>query len=312
MYSQTKKSNAFVGFFIALLMIIPAVLGVIFSEDIKGWFGTPEDVPTEEVQPDELPDGDDLMTDIENSDMLKLSKRNKVSANGQVLSVSATLSPDWIIDKTVTWSASWKTTNSANVMDYITLKTSSDTLSCDVSVKKAFTTQIILTCYATSNSNVKATCTIDYVGKTINVSKIDGSEWADLIGEAYSTYKVSDVVNYKCNISDISNYSLSGGTLQGTLKNLKVNSIKVEGVEVSSNQAQTIESILVSKYGSMGAAYDELEGTFDVEFSVTLDIYYNDTLIKSGATYSNSGYFLFDLSGYRATGLTLSDTQLIF
>ena len=309
MYSQNKKSNAFIGFLIALLMVIPAVLGVIFADNIKGWFGTPDDVPTEEV-----PDVDgDVMTEIQDSDMLKLTKRNKVSASGQSLSVSATLAPDWVVDKTVSWSLAWNGSNSDIVSQYVSITPSSDTLTCEVKVLKEFTTQIILTCKANSKANVKATCTIDYVGRTLNmVNGPSQQEWDDLIGEKYSNYTLEQLVNYEWDFLDISSYSVNGGTLQGTLKNIKYSSIKIEGSEVSNSLSQTLEDFLNSKYGDIGNAMVEIDRTLDVEVFVVGDVYYNDTLIKSGVTYSTYGHYLVSEGGYSATGLTLSDTQLIF
>lgn len=304
MYSQTKKSNAFVGFLIALLMVIPAVLGVIFADNIKGWFGTPEDVPTEEVNPD-----GDVVTDIENSEMLSLTKRNKISANGQTLSVSATLSPEWVIDKTVSWSLAWKGSSSGMVSQYVSITPSADTLTCEVKVLKEFTTQIVLTCTATSNSDVKATCTIDYVSRKIYCTH--GGEWGDLIGEVYSEYKVSDLYN-PTNVKNVDNYTTSGGTLNGTLQNVQITSVKVDGKDVTSNQTQTLENILVSNHGDIYSAYEELEGRFDVEITITADVYYNNTLIQSGVTGGVTGYYFFDYSAYKVTNITLSDTQLIF
>ena len=301
-----KKLLGILGLFIGTVAMF---FGILFAPEIKSAIlGNGNNGPTQDVEEPGEPTGD-VVADVQNSDMLKLTKRNKISANGQTLSVSATLSPDWILDKTVTWDVSFKGTASLFATDYISLNVSSDTLTCDVSVKKAFTTQMILTCTSNSDSSVKATCTIDYVGRTIQYTR--SGEWGDIIGEAYSEYKVSDLYK-QTDIKNADNYTTSGGTLNGTLQNVQITSVKVDGTDVTSNQTQTLQNILVSNHGDIYSAYEELEGRFEVEITITADVYYNNTLIQSGVTGLAWGDYLFDYSAYKVTDITLSDTQLIF
>ena len=99
---------------------------------------------------------------VENESGIRL-RQNKMATDTDRISITAEVLPANAIDKTVSWSWAWGSSNSGNVADYVTITPSADTLTCTVKVKKAFTTQIILTCTANSNSTVKATCTIDYV-----------------------------------------------------------------------------------------------------------------------------------------------------
>ncbi len=304
-----KKILGILGLVIGALAVY---FGIMFAPEIKGAFlGNNPEPPTQDVEEQE-PTGD-VVTDIVDSDALRLTKHNRVSASGQALSVTATLSPDYIIDKTVNWSIAWKGTNSANVNDFITLTPSSDTLTCTVSVKKAFTTQIVLTCSANNNPQVKATCTIDYVGRTLNAKTIMAQE-TDLCGENFGAYTIREFIDETGYIMDSSsNYELKGGSLNGTFKNLKLVSVKIDGKDVTSKLATNLESWLIAEFGSLGTAMEELENDMDIEYVVSADVYYGDTLIQSGVTYNGgSSYIVVDLSYYKATGITLNDTQLIF
>ena len=290
-----------------ILGAVAVYFGIMFAPEIKGAFlGNNTEPPTQDVEEPGEPTGD-VVTDIVDSDMLKLTKRNKVSANGTALSVTATLSPENVNDKTVTWSIAWKTSNSANVNDYITLTPSADTLTCTVSVKNAFTTQIILTCTANSNSNVKATCTIDYVDRKFESSQGE----SDLLGENPYEYTILELLNQE----DDKNYNTHGGTLDGTLKNHEYTSfaITINGNEITFTDFNK----------SLGDYMEELATEYGIDSVIAgfgsgldvygqADIYYSSTLIASDVSTLFGFRITIDDGYFVADGLTLNDTQLIF
>lgn len=151
---------------------------------------------------------------VNNNEIITLSKRKAISSNGQTLSVKATLTPSYAND-TVTWSVSWATTYSQNINNYITLTPSTDTLTCSVKAKSAFSKRIILTCTLVSNTSIKKTCYIDYVGRTYGVS-VDYENVKTLIDDIDLTFEQLG----EHSLELISSFSTSGGTLTGTVKNI--------------------------------------------------------------------------------------------
>lgn len=108
-------------------------------------------------------DINNVQTTIIETNNIKLVK----DAIGQKTStIKASLNPS-NVDGSVSWSLSWKTSNSNNVTDYVSISKSSDTFTCTITFKKAFTTTILLTCTYSENSSVKAVANIDYIGRDI-------------------------------------------------------------------------------------------------------------------------------------------------
>lgn len=304
----------FLGILGAVIAAAAIYFGIMFAPEIKGAFlGNTPEPPTQDVEEPGEPTGD-VVAGVQDSDMLRLTKKNKVSANGTALSVSATLAPDWVVDKTVNWTLSWASSNSGNLADYITITPSTDTLTCTVSVKKAFTTQIILTCTANSNDKVKATCTIDYVSRTLT-SSYDYTD-LDLSGEKYDSITINEVLTDEYNYLDASGYSTINGTLNGVVKNVKYSAIMIgDKMITEEDYSKTLESWLIEEFGSLTDAVSYFsDNNYDIEIYVSADVYYGDTLIKSGAVLQGPFrcHLFIDLFGYTATGLTLNDTQLIF
>lgn len=306
----------FLGILGAVIAAAAIYFGIMFAPEIKAAFlGNTPEPPTQDVEEPGEPTGD-VVTDIVDSEALRLTKYNRVSANGQALSVVATID-EYADIKTVSWALSWKSTNSGNVADYVTITPSADTLTCTVAVKKAFTTQIILTCTANSNASVKATCTIDYVGRDIKFNKTSVS---------LGSYKF-DTMTYDDLISCIgalttSNYTLSGGSLVGTLSNVKVKEIALDGeddylLNDSIVGSKTLKSFVqenydVSGFSSLNAALRHLEEETEcLGFSISYDITYNGTIIKSGTTSFTCSINWGDIT-ITADSLTLNDSQLIF
>ena len=212
-------------------------------------------------------------TDVFVEEVITLTKRNKVSNNGQSLSVKATISPSYVSNKKVSWSVAWKTTNSQNINNYITLSISSDTLTCNVSVKSAFSKQIILTCTSQSNSSVKATCTIDYVGRNLET-------YSDCTSARYyiDNYDLTFDGLFDMAIDNLETNITTGGTLKGTAKNIRVD---YDGeFEFDSGYIFYIEdsSSCISEYDSDVHYFfmnDDL-----VFMPVIYDLYYGSTLVQ--------------------------------
>lgn len=83
-------------------------------------------------------------------------------AKAKSFTVTATCTPaDEDVD--LTWTLAWASGKALTgaVTDYVTMTVSADKKSVTLTFKKAFTNgQMILTCYATYNPSVKATCTV--------------------------------------------------------------------------------------------------------------------------------------------------------
>ena len=313
----------FLGILGAVIAAAAIYFGIMFAPEIKDAFlGNTPEPPTQDVEEPGEPTGD-VVADVQNSDALRLTKHNRVSANGQALSVTATLSPDYIVDKTVTWSIAWKSTNSANVNDYITITPSADTLTCTVAVKKAFSTQIILTCTAKSNTSVKATCTIDYVDRNYKIGQTV-SYVADMNGKNPFNTSLLEVVEMALNGSqyaDTTLYTTYGGSLRGTIKNVEFKDATLnfdDIIMISSSQALSDDNLgeyivqATEQYtGSLTDSINYLK-TLKSDIRVQADIYYGNTLIAENVIYTIEFINNISTSYFTADGLTLNDTQLIF
>ena len=309
----------FLGILGAVIAAAAIYFGIMFAPEIKDAFlGNTPEPPTQDVEEPGEPTGD-VVADVQNSDALRLTKHNRVSANGQALSVTATLSPDYIVDKTVSWSIAWKSTNSANVNDYITITPSADTLTCTVAVKKAFTQQIILTCTANSNTNVKATCTIDYVDRNYKFGQTV-SYVADMSGKNPFNTTLSEVVEMALNgghYDDATLYTTYGGSLRGTVRNIEFK----DGIlnfddSITFEREESLGDAIVFATeeftDSLTTSINHLK-TLKSNIRVQADIYYDNTLIAENVVYTIE-FTINNISTsyFTADGLTLNDTQLIF
>ena len=210
--------------------------------------------------------------DLFEEEIITLTKRNKVSSNGQTLSVVATINPTYSDIKTVSWSLSWATSSSGSPENYVSLTVSSNTLTCNVAVKQGFTRQIILTCISNSNKNAKATCTIDYVGRNIdNYSDCTNAKYE--IDENDMNYdKLFDMA-----VDNLGSNLTLGGSIKGVVKNIRLDS---DGEwETDSGYTFYVEDsnepiIDTSYYGLIM----EEDGVY---IPVFYDIYYNNILIKT-------------------------------
>ena len=111
----------------------------------------------------ELFDPDSVVVNSQDNNGIKLAK---YSTDGSSITVVATIDED-VTNRNVSWSLEWASSNSESVNNFVSISNSSDTLTCTITFKKAFTTTILLTCTYSENSSVKAVANIDYIGRDI-------------------------------------------------------------------------------------------------------------------------------------------------
>ena len=189
---KNKKSNVnvvktFLSTLIVIVLIAATVAIGFFSSGFRNW--TKEDWEnvwneTFEALPEDA--GND--PEIEESAI----SLNMSASEGSV-SVSATITPSTASNKKVDWALSWKNASSSwangkNVTDYVSVTPDSDgSLTATVTALKAFSEQIILTCTARENANIKSTCSIDYSKKIVDIavsiqkdgSAVEALEWTN-------------------------------------------------------------------------------------------------------------------------------------
>lgn len=189
---KNKKSNVnvvktFLSTLIVIVLIAATVAIGFFSSGFRNW--TKEDWEnvwneTFEALPEDA--GND--PEIEESAI----SLNMSASEGSV-SVSATITPSTASNKKVDWALSWKNASSSwangkNVTDYVSVTPDSDgSLTATVKALKAFSEQIILTCTARENANIKSTCSIDYSKKIVDIavsiqkdgSAVEALEWTN-------------------------------------------------------------------------------------------------------------------------------------
>lgn len=201
------KSNKIVTAVLAILLVIviagaAALVGVL-SNGFKDWTKFQPDEQTE--QTDETADnGGAIIGEAEENGVKLMSAKIPVSeyaANGisplaeTAYTLTATITPSYAVNKTVDWSvafvnpsSSWA--NGKTVTDYVTVTPTSDgALTAIVSCLQAFGEQIIVTVTSRENTDVSASCTVDYA------QKITGSSFS--FGDVSCTIGGNTAVNFE-------------------------------------------------------------------------------------------------------------------
>jgi hypothetical protein len=147
--------------------------------------------------------------------------------------LTATIYPDTVTDKTVTWNLSWANPSSAwasgkSVSNYVAFSVSSDTLTITLTCVSDFGEQIIATCTSSSNSSVSATATLDYerriVGSNLYLRMLDSAgsdilnlsttdQSYDIDFPTFSDKVLNDSQNWAY---DAGNYTAGGCTVDNT------------------------------------------------------------------------------------------------
>ena len=201
------KSNKIVTAVLAILLVIviagaAALVGVL-SNGFKDWTKFQPDEQTE--QTDETADnGGAIIGESVGNGVKLMSAKIPVSeyaANGisplaeTAYTLTATITPSYAANKTVDWSvafvnpsSSWA--NGKTVTDYVTVTPTSDgALTATVSCLQAFGEQIIVTVTSRENTDVSASCTVDYA------QKITGSSFS--FGDVSCTIGGNTAVNFE-------------------------------------------------------------------------------------------------------------------
>lgn len=147
-------------------------------------------------------ENDLIISDIKNNDHIQLSMQ-KLSNEISGVTVQATVNPSSVADNRLNWTLSWKTTNSNNINDYVSMQVSADTQSVTLTYIKQFETQIILKATSALTPEVSAQCSIDCYKRVeySGLSEVKGY----INGEA-----VSLTVDEQNKTIDCSGYSFAG------------------------------------------------------------------------------------------------------
>lgn len=147
-------------------------------------------------------ENDLIISDIRNNDHIQLSMQ-KLSNEISGVTVQATVNPSSVADNRLNWTLSWKTTNSNNVNDYVSMQVSADTQSVTLTYIKQFETQIILKATSALTPEVSAQCSIDCYKRVEYSGLSEAKGYID--GEA-----VSLTVDEQNKTIDCSGYSFAG------------------------------------------------------------------------------------------------------
>ena len=129
--------------------------------------------------------------------------------------LTATITPAEATNKKVDWTVAWKNPSSTwasgkTVTSYVTVTATSDgALTANVSCLQAFGEQVIVKCTSRDNTDISASCTLDYVKR---VSSIGLSLSGTNVSKSGLYYKVS----CKSSVTATFSPTFTDGTLTGT------------------------------------------------------------------------------------------------
>ena len=249
-------------------------------------------------------------------------RQNKVAQNTDTLSVTAEVSPADCIDKTVNWSLAWASSNDNDINTYVVITLSTDTLTCTVKVLKEFSTQINLICKSNLDSNVSATCVIDYVSRKFS----DTSQSSFMLNVSNGTMICSV---YGENIKKYLSYcSLTGGTIAGKIQEdgITVNSFKLNNIDVTEyvfgSKGNLTVNDMIQYLIDNGTTLDRFSSLyFNINF--TYKVYYDrnaylgvssstDYWLISSSSTTLSKTINIDVSNFSAASVSLDDSTLLF
>lgn len=267
---------------------------------------------------------DSVVVNNGESNKIKLAK---YSTDGKSLTIKASIDEE-VTDRTVSWKLDWVDGHGSDFENYVSISSSSDTLTCTVTFKKAFTTRLILTCTSNSNTSVKATAYIDYVGRT-HSDEITGLSSAVLgtdstSAQLFKTATIQSFVEKTFNVKH--NLESTGGTLKGQISyehkyNGTNGTIYLADmreandcfVEYAFQQADKLilKDLIVAKYGKNSSTFQLIQNDGVIGFPVTYTITYNNQTFATGETIL---WYSFDWNVLEifADNVTLDDSQLIF
>ena len=281
-------------------------------------------------------ENDLIISDIRNNDHIQLSMQKLSNEIGGV-TVQATVNPSSVADNTLNWTLSWKTTNSNNVNDYVSMQVSADTQSVTLTYIKQFETQIILKATSALTPEVSAQCSIDcykrveYSGLSEAKGYIDGEEISLVVDEQNKTIDCSGYSFAGMRDDGFSNFTssyLSKGTINTnitmSMKIVVSDDLKSALTSKSLTLKQTeftiqefcedyllfdILGIIVNLTNDAYTAFSEVNHWFDL--IITFENKYNSQTIESlSYTYQ---LIHFDISdGLSVNSINLNQSTIIF
>lgn len=129
--------------------------------------------------------------------------------------LTATVTPDFAIDKTVDWSIRFTDPSSAwatgkTVTDYVTVTPTSDgALTANVTCLKAFGEEICIWVTSRQNTSAKANCFVDYVKKLVDMTVIIGTSMVGLRSGSPDGTTYLPVHNYTYSLDKHSDLSIA-------------------------------------------------------------------------------------------------------
>lgn len=281
-------------------------------------------------------ENDLIISDIKNNDHIQLSMQ-KLSNEISGVTVQATVNPSSVADNRLNWTLSWKTTNSNNVNDYVSMQVSADTQSVTLTYIKQFETQIILKATSALTPEVSAQCSIDcykrveYSGLSEAKGYIDGEEISLVVDEQNKTIDCSGYSFAGMRDDGFSNFTssyLSKGTINTnitmSMKIVVSDDLKSALTSKSLTLKQTeftiqefcedyllfdILGIIVNLTNDAYVAFSEVDHWFDLVIS--FENKYNSQTIESlSYTYQ---LIHFDISdGLSVNSINLNQSTIIF
>ncbi len=241
---KTKDKVKWILTAIAFLLVAVMLIGICLQVFGKGGIK-----PTEWFNDEQTENVTFIPTEMS---AMRLNTSRAV-ATGNTYTLTATVEPADATNGDVTWSIAWKNPDSTwasgkTLSNYITL--SSDGLTATVTVKAAFGEQAIITVRSVSNTDIYATCTVDYVER---LSIQHGGGYMD-INRIYQNMTTDQVFAFgtTMNIKAAAQYS-GTGTLRGEL----------EFGTLTISLSDTIKNYITSKVSGYNSKYTTKSVTYD-------------------------------------------------
>lgn len=282
-------------------------------------------------------ENDLIISDIRNNDHIQLSMQKLSNEIGGV-TVQATVNPSSVADNRLNWTLSWKTTNSNNVNDYVSMQVSADTQSVTLTYIKQFETQIILKATSALTPESSAQCSIDcykrveYSGLSEAKGYIDGETVSLIVDEQNKTIDCSEYSFAGMRDDGFSNFTSSYSS-KGTINTnitmsmklvvsedlksaLTSKSLTLKKTEFICNDSdlydftlEDIMGIIVNLTNDAYIAFSEVNHWFDLVIS--FENKYNSQTIESlSYTYQ---LIHFDISdGLSVNSINLNQSTIIF
>lgn len=281
--------------------------------------------------------GNLIVNTDEGNDYIRLTGiKRKISATStEVVTITATVNPNVVVDDTLNWSIAWNGSNSGTVSDYVTMTVSDDTHSVDITFKNLFSTQIKVTATSNLTPAISASCTIDCYRKTTDIKSIDlytksgdlcSSDSSNVIALTGITYANISTETYQF-LLDGCNTTHIGTTGSPDLEPDVTISISDELISLLGISDKTVSidiqgknmpvSVMLSQLGLLThlkttASLQKMSQTdhwFDMTFTL-IETADGSTINTYSETFAIKGFNVSD--GLVVNSLTLNDTSIVF